>query len=293
VPGVRAEIPYPDIAPSFDVGPLTIHWYGVMYAVGFLLAWWLGTLRARRAGSGWDPDEVSDLILYCALGVVLGGRLGYVLFYGLDNLMEDPLYLVRLNEGGMSFHGGLLGVLAAMWLYARKSGRRFFEVGDYVAPLVPLGLFFGRIGNFINGELWGKTTDVPWGMVFPGAGDLPRHPTMLYEAFLEGLVMFAVLWLYAARRPPVRAVSGAFLLLYGVFRSAVEFLRIPDEHIGYLAMDWLTMGQILSLPMILAGVLLLWSAYRAPVPPAPGPAPGRESSEPSGSDPSSASSSST
>ncbi|SOC51549.1 prolipoprotein diacylglyceryl transferase [Ornithinimicrobium cerasi] len=287
---MRAEIPYPDIVPSFDVGPLTIHWYGVMYALGFVLAWWLGTLRARRAGSGWDGDEVSDLILYCALGVVLGGRLGYVLFYGLDNLLEDPLYLVRLNEGGMSFHGGLLGVLGAMWLYARKTGRRFFEVGDFVAPLVPLGLFFGRIGNFINGELWGKTTDVPWGMVFPGAGDLPRHPTMLYEALLEGLVLFAVLWLYALRRPPVRAVSGAFLLLYGVFRSAVEFLRIPDEHIGYLALDWLTMGQILSLPMILAGAYLLWSAYRHPVSPASEPPAERS---PSSGDPSSASSSST
>lgn len=298
VPDVRAEIPYPDIAPSFDIGPLTIHWYGVMYALGFVLAWWLGTVRARRAGSGWTVDEVSDLILYCALGVVLGGRVGYVLFYGLTRFLEDPLYLVRLNEGGMSFHGGLLGVLAAIWLYARKTRRRFFEVGDFVAPLVPLGLFFGRVGNFINGELWGKTTDLPWGMVFPGAGDVPRHPTMLYEAVLEGLVLFAALWFLAGRRPPIRAVSGMFLLLYGVFRTLVELLRIPDDHIGYLAMDWLTMGMIMSLPMIPLGAYLLWSAYRNPVyaptvPPSEGEPVEEAASDESSDDSSSASSSST
>lgn len=262
-----AEIPYPDLAPSFDIGPLTLHWYGVMYAVGFVVAWWLGTVRARRPGSGWDGDEVSDLILWCALGVVLGGRIGYILFYGLEKAISDPLSIVRITEGGMSFHGGLAGVLTAMWLFARKTGRGFFEVGDFVAPLVPLGLFFGRIGNFINGELWGKPTDVPWAMVFPGAGDEPRHPTMLYEALLEGLVLFAVLWVYALRRPPVRAVSGLFLLLYGVFRTLVEFLRVPDSHLGYLALDWLTMGQILSAPMIIAGAYLLWSAYRSPARP--------------------------
>ena len=279
-----AEIPYPDISPSFDIGPLTIHWYGVMYAVGFVLAWWLGTVRARRAGSGWDVDEVSDLILWCALGVVLGGRLGYILFYGLGKVAEDPLSVLRVWEGGMSFHGGLLGVLAAMWLYARRTGRRFFEVGDFVAPLVPLGLFFGRIGNFINGELWGKPSDVPWAMVFPTGGPEPRHPTMLYEALLEGLVLFAVLWVYALRRPPVRAVSGMFLVLYGVFRILVEFLRVPDAHLGYLALDWLTMGQILSIPMVLAGAYLLWSAYRSGV---------RPSTVSAAEGPSSASSSST
>ena len=260
-------LPFPDISPSFSIGPLTVHWYGVMYAVGFLLAWALGTWRAKRPGSTWTPDEVSDLILWAALGVVLGGRIGYILFYGMGKVIEDPLSVLRVWEGGMSFHGGLLGVLLACWWFGRKTRRGFWRVTDFIAPLVPLGLFFGRIGNFINGELWGKPTDVPWAMVFPSADDQPRHPTMLYEALLEGLVLFLILWFFSARRPPVRAVSGLFLLGYGVFRSAVEFLRIPDDHIGYLAMDWLTMGMILSAPMILAGIVLLWLAYARPFPP--------------------------
>ncbi len=259
-----AEIPFPDIPPGFDVGPLTIHWYGVMYAVGIMVGWWLGVRRARRPGSGWTADEVGDLILWATVGIVLGGRLGYVLFYGLDKAVENPLWIVRLDEGGMSFHGGLLGVLAACWLFGRRTGRGFWRVTDFIAPLVPLGLFFGRIGNFINGELWGKPTDLPWAMVFPTADDRPRHPTMLYEALLEGLVLFAVLWVFSRGRRPVRAVSGLFLLLYGSFRFAVEFLRIPDAQLGYLALDWVTMGQILSTPMILLGALLLWLAYRTP-----------------------------
>lgn len=258
------ELPYPDIDPAIHLGPLTIHWYGLMYAIGILLAWALGTYRAKRPGSGWSTEEVADIIMWAALGVVLGGRLGYVLFYGLGKAIEDPLWIVRFNEGGMSFHGGLLGVLVAAWLFGRKTGRGFWRVTDFVAPLVPLGLFFGRIGNFINGELWGKPTDVPWAMVFPNADDQPRHPTMLYEAILEGLVLFTVLWLFSRSRRPVRAISGLFLVLYGSFRLWVEFLRIPDDHIGYLAMDWLTMGQILSAPMIVLGALLLWLAYRTP-----------------------------
>lgn len=260
------EIPYPDIDPGFSIGPLTIHWYGVMYAIGFVLAWALGTWRAKRPGWAWTPDDVSDLILYAAIGVVAGGRIGYILFYGWAKVAEDPMSVLRIWEGGMSFHGGLLGVLIACWLYGRKTGRGFWRVTDFIAPLVPLGLFFGRVGNFINGELWGKPTDVPWAMVFPAAGDQPRHPTMLYEGILEGLVLFAILWWFSSRRPPVRAVSGLFLLLYGTFRFAVEFLRIPDDHIGYLAMDWLTMGMILSAPMIVAGVILLWLAYANPWP---------------------------
>lgn len=264
--GLGAELPYPDISPSFDIGPLTVHWYGVMYAVGFVLAWALGTWRARQPGWRWTPDDVSDLILYAAIGVVAGGRLGYILFYGWARVAEDPWSLLRIWEGGMSFHGGLVGVLVACWLYGRRTGRGFWRVTDFIAPLVPLGLFFGRMGNFINGELWGKPTDVPWAMVFPAADDQPRHPTMLYEGILEGLVLFAILWWFSSRRPPARAVSGMFLLLYGIFRTAVEFLRIPDDHIGYLAMDWLTMGMILSAPMILLGALLLWLAYRDPWP---------------------------
>ncbi|WP_201023161.1 prolipoprotein diacylglyceryl transferase [Serinicoccus chungangensis] len=258
------EVPYPDLPSSFDVGPLTVYWYGVMYAVGFLLAWVLGTVLARRTGSGWSADQVSDLILYSIVGVVVGGRLGYTLFYGLENAVADPVSVLRIYEGGMSFHGGLLGVLVALGLYARRAGRSFFAVSDFVAPLVPPGLFFGRIGNFINAELWGKETAVPWGMVFPGAGDEPRHPTMLYEALLEGLLLFGVLWWYTRRSPPVGAVSGLFLLLYGVVRVLVEFLRVPDAHLGYLALEWVTMGQVLSAPMVVVGGYLLWSAHRKP-----------------------------
>lgn len=249
-------LPYPHIDPvAIQIGPLKVHWYGLMYVLGFLSAW---ALARRRAGRfGWRMEEIDDLVFYGALGVVLGGRIGYMAFYNLTALIYDPLSLFRIWEGGMSFHGGLLGVLAAMGLFARKHGRPFFEVTDFIAPLVPIGLFFGRIGNFINGELWGKVTDLPWGMVFPTGGQLPRHPSQLYEATLEGLVLFTVLWIYSAKPRPQMAVSGLFLLLYGVFRLLVEFIREPDAHLGYLAFGWLTMGQLLSTPMILAGLLLL------------------------------------
>lgn len=253
---------YPEINPvALELGPFKIHWYGVMYLLGFLGGWWLGKVRAAKPGSGWKPGEIGDLLFYIALGVVFGGRLGYVLFYGLDSFLENPVTLFYINQGGMSFHGGLIGVLVAMWFYGRKTQRTFFQVTDFIAPLIPVGLFTGRIGNFINGELWGKTTDVPWGMVFPGAGELPRHPSMLYEALLEGIVLFLILWIFSARPRPVRAVSGMFLLFYGLFRFAVEFVRIPDNHLGYLAFDWLTMGQILSTPMIFFGLLLIYLAY--------------------------------
>lgn len=254
---------YPDFNPvALQLGPLKVHWYGVMYLIGFVGGWWLGKIRAKRPGSGWDPAEIGDMVFYIALGVVIGGRLGYILFYGFNNVISDPLSVLRVWEGGMSFHGGLLGVLLAMWLYGRKTSRTFFQVTDFMAPLVTVGLGAGRLGNFINAELWGKVTDLPWGMVFPGGGDLPRHPSMLYQAFLEGLLLFLILWWFSAKPRPVRAVSGLFLLCYGVFRFAVEFVRIPDSHIGYLAFDWLTMGQLLSLPMIVFGVLLLFLAYR-------------------------------
>lgn len=267
---------YPEIDPvALSLGPLQIHWYGLMYLIGFAAAWWLGRVRASRPASGWDPKEVEDLIFYGALGVVLGGRLGYVLFYGFANFLENPLYLFKVWEGGMSFHGGLLGVLAALWLYGRKTHRGFFEVGDFTAPLVPIGLLAGRIGNFINGELWGRPGDVPWAIRVPcGASadacrdlptytqwSLPLHPSQLYEATLEGLALFLILWFYSRSPRPTMAVSGLFLLGYGVFRFALEFFRRPDAHIGYLAWDWVTMGQLLSLPMILAGLGLLAWAY--------------------------------
>lgn len=253
---------YPDIDPvAISIGPLAVHWYGLMYLIGFVGSWWLGRWRARQPDSGWMADEISDLIFYGALGVVLGGRIGYILFYHFDLFAQDPLMIFRIWQGGMSFHGGLLGVLVAMWLYARKTGRGFFQVTDFIAPFVPLGLGAGRIGNFINGELWGRPTDLPWGMVFPFVDGQPRHPSMLYEALLEGLVLFIILWWFASRRPPTRAVSGLFLLCYGLFRFAVEFVRQPDEHLGFLAFDWLTMGHVLSAPMIVFGVWLLGSAY--------------------------------
>ena len=254
---------YPDINPvALSLGPVQVHWYGLMYLIGFLGGWWLGRVQAARPNSGWQVAEISDLLFYVALGVVLGGRVGYILFYNLPLFLEQPWVLFQVWQGGMSFHGGLLGVLLAMWLYGRKTGRRFFVVTDFIAPLIPLGLGAGRIGNFINGELWGKPTDLPWGMVFPFVDELARHPSMLYEAILEGPVLLAMLWFFARRQPPVMAVSGMFLLGYGLFRFGVEFVRLPDAHIGYLAGDWLTMGHVLTLPMILFGLLLLGLAYR-------------------------------
>ena len=252
-----------DINPiAIALGPLKVHWYGLMYLVGFGSAWYLGNLRARRPGSGWNEQQVSDLIFWGAIGVVLGGRFGYVLFYNFDQFLQDPLWLFAVWEGGMSFHGGLLGVIAAIALFSWKYQKSFFDIGDFVAPLIPIGLGAGRVGNFIGGELWGRATDQSWGVVFPRAGDaLARHPSQLYEFALEGVVMFLVLWFYSAKQQPKMAVSGMFLILYGAFRSFVEFFREPDGHIGFVALDWLTMGQLLSLPMIVLGALLIAVAY--------------------------------
>lgn len=255
-----------DINPlAVELGPLQVHWYGLMYLVGFAAAWGLGTWRARKPASGWSEQQVSDLLFWCALGVILGGRCGYVLFYHFDYFLQDPLWLFAVWEGGMSFHGGLIGVLLALGWFARSRGKGFFEISDFVAPLIPIGLGAGRVGNFIGGELWGRPTDQSWGVIFPRAGDaLARHPSQLYEAALEGVLMFAILWWYSARPRPRMAVSGLFLLLYGVFRSSVEFFREPDAHLGFLAFHWLTMGQLLSAPMILAGLVLMLFARRVP-----------------------------
>ena len=194
--------------------------------------------------------------------MILGGRIGYALFYDLLNVINNPLNLFKVWQGGMSFHGGLLGVLIAIWLFGRKSGKSFFEISDFVAPLVPLGLFFGRIGNFINGELWGRVSDVPWAMVFPTGGPLARHPSQLYQALLEGLLLFVILWWFSAKTRPRAAVSGLFLLGYGSFRFAAEFFRVPDPQYGYLAFDWFTMGQLLCVPMIIAGLVMMFWAYQ-------------------------------
>jgi len=258
---------HPEFDPvAISLGPLKVHWYGLTYLVGFLVGWWLGRLRARKPGSPITEEQIGDLLFYIALGVILGGRFGYVIFYNFDQFLADPLWLLRVWEGGMSFHGGLIGVMLAFWWYGRKIGRSFFQVADFVAPLVPVGLGAGRIGNFINGELWGKPTDVPWGMVFPQAQDtLARHPSQLYQIALEGVLFFILLWWFSSKPRPRMAVSGCFLLLYGIFRFAVEFVRQPDPQLGYLAFDWLTMGQVLSFPMILVGLAMIVLAYRRDV----------------------------
>ncbi|QJQ99908.1 prolipoprotein diacylglyceryl transferase [Halomonas sp. PGE1] len=250
---------YPDIDPvAISLGPFQVHWYGLMYVVGFVAAWWLGRRRAARIGL--THDDIGDLLFYAAIGVVVGGRLGYALFYGLGQWSSDPLWIFRVWDGGMSFHGGLAGVLLASWWFARKKGLAYFTLTDFVAPLVPIGLGAGRIGNFINRELPGRVTELPWGMPFPGLGPEPRHPSALYEAVLEGAVLFVVLWFVSAKPRARGLISGLFLILYGVFRFAVEFVRLPDAHIGFIAFGWVTMGMLLTLPMIVAGLALIaWS----------------------------------
>ncbi len=276
-----------DFDPVFlQLGPVKIHWYGISYLVAFIQFLILGKYRARQLG--WKPEEVSDLLFYGAMGVILGGRIGWWLFYNDTLLMEDLTLIFRVWEGGMSFHGGLLGVIIAMWLWARKTGRRFLEVADFVAPLVPLGILAVRVGgNFVGGELWGRLTDSDWGMIFRYAlpadlSGLPhetleklnqsgqldaflRHPSQLYEAFLEGLVTFVVLWIVASKTRKPGVVSGTFLLCYGLARFTVEFFRQPDANRGFIAFDWMTMGQLLSLPMILAGLALIaWGLKQTP-----------------------------
>jgi phosphatidylglycerol---prolipoprotein diacylglyceryl transferase len=277
--------------PAFELFGRTfepaIHWYGVMYLMAFLTAWLIGRTRIRQGRlPGVDINGFGDLMFYGMLGVVLGGRIGYVLFYAFGDFLADPLMLVRVWDGGMSFHGGLLGVLVAAGWWTRANRLHYFDVVDFVAPLVPAGLGFGRLGNWIGGELWGKPTGEAWGVVFQrtlppqlqqldaaalraqfDAGLLDayaRHPSQLYQAFLEGLVLFAALWWFSRSPRPRYAVSGLFAVLYGMFRFAVEFVREPDAQLGYIAFGWLTMGQLLSLPLILFGLFLLWRSRRAP-----------------------------
>lgn len=277
-------IPYPSIDPIIvSFGPLAIRWYGLMYVIGFAAAWLLARKRAGMAGSTWKPIDVDDLIFFAAIGVILGGRLGWLIFYGTEQVIADPLSTFRIWEGGMSFHGGLLGVLVAVALFAHRRRRRIADILDFLAPLPGLGIFAGRIGNFINGELWGKPTDVPWAFVLDPSKlhqaqqdealrlcerfevdpcVLQVHASQLYEGLLEGLLLFIVLWFFTARPRPRLAPSGLFLICYGVFRFAIEFVRVPDENRGYILLDWMTMGQILSVPMILIGVALFVIAYR-------------------------------
>jgi phosphatidylglycerol:prolipoprotein diacylglycerol transferase len=261
---------HPQFSPiALQIGPIAIHWYGLTYLVAFGLFLWLGAQRVKLvqfAERGWTRRDVEDLLFYGVLGVVLGGRLGYVLFYKFDYYAAHPLEVFAVWKGGMAFHGGLLGVLAAMALFARTRDRRFLEVTDLIAPCVPTGLASGRIGNFINGELWGRAADpsLPWAMVFPQSGTaIARHPSPLYQFALEGILLFVLLWFYAKKPRGLGQVSGAFLVGYGVFRFIAEYFREPDDFLGLLALG-LSMGQWLCVPMVAAGIAMwLWGRGRA------------------------------
>ncbi|GLS90898.1 prolipoprotein diacylglyceryl transferase [Psychromonas marina] len=247
---------------AISIGPLDIRWYGLMYLVGFLFAFWMANRQCDRSNGVWTREQASDLLFYGFMGVILGGRTGYVLFYQFSQFMDNPLYLFRIWEGGMSFHGGVIGVVSAIIFYALKNKRSILSVGDFIVPLLPVGLGAGRIGNFINSELWGRVTDSPFGVVFHNAGPFPRHPSQLYEFALEGVVLFIILVLFIRKPRPAGSVAGLFLLGYGVFRIIVEFAREPDAQLGFLTFG-LTMGQILSLPMVIAGIALIAYAYSA------------------------------
>lgn len=258
---------HPDIDPiAISIGPVSIHWYGIMYLLAFSFAWWLAVRRSSTDYSPIKRQQVDDLIFYGALGVVLGGRFGYVMFYNFDKFLENPLWLFQVWQGGMSFHGGLLGVLVAMVLYARHIKVDAGRLLDFVAPIVPIGLGMGRLGNFIGQELWGRSADVasvPWAMVFPADPEgLARHPSQLYQLGLEGFLLFIIVYSFSAKPRPTWSVGGLFIICYGLFRFAVEFFRQPDSHIGFDAFGWLTRGQILSLPMIIVGVIVMVVAYR-------------------------------
>jgi phosphatidylglycerol:prolipoprotein diacylglycerol transferase len=254
---------HPNIDPvAFSIGPLAVRWYGLMYLVGFAAAWWLGMRRIARGMAPITRAQFDDLIFYAVLGVILGGRLGYVLFYKPQYYAAHPLEIAAVWQGGMSFHGGLLGVMIAMAWIARRSGVDFLRLMDFIAPLCPLGIGAGRLGNFINGELYGRVTDVPWAMVFRGAGEAPRHPSQLYEFALEGLALFVLLWWFSSKPRARGEVSALFLIGYGAFRFIAEFGREPDSFLGVLALG-LSMGQWLSLPMLAAGLALFaWARRR-------------------------------
>lgn len=253
---------YPSFNPvAFNLGPIKVHWYGIMYLLSFAIGWGLAVFRANRVRGIWNSDFVTDLLFYVAMGVIIGGRVGYMILYDLPSLVANPLSLFAVWQGGMSFHGGFVGVLLAVALFCRKKKVGFFTVADFIAPIIPIGLAAGRLGNFINGELWGKVTNVPWAMVFPTGGPLPRHPSELYEFLLEGVVLFLLLWFFSAKPKPRMAVSAVFLIGYSCMRIFCEFFRVPDPQFGYVLWGWVTMGMVYSIPMLVWGVWLFWFAY--------------------------------
>lgn len=248
---------YPQINPvAFSLGPIQVHWYGLMYLLGFMVAWGLARWRTRHYQLSWSYEQISDLIFYLALGVIIGGRVGYVLFYDTWILWTKPWEIFAIWQGGMSFHGGLLGVAVALYYFSKKQKKLFLDVTDFVVPLVPFGLAAGRLGNFINGELWGRVTTMPWGMVFPSADEYARHPSQLYELGLEGIGLFILTWAYGCKKHPRGRMTAVFLMGYAICRFTLEFFREPDAHMGFIFLDWMTMGQILSIPMFLVGIYL-------------------------------------
>ncbi|WMY94790.1 MAG: prolipoprotein diacylglyceryl transferase [Arsenophonus sp.] len=267
----------------FSIGPIEFYWYGMMYVIAFFFAMWSAKRMANKVNSGWTKTEVENLLYLSFFGVIIGGRLGYVLFYNFSLFLKDPFYLFKVWNGGMSFHGGLIGVICVMFWYAYKNRRHFFAVTDFVVPLIPFGLGIGRIGNFINGELWGRVTlNTPWAMLFPRSHDhdiqlvnqdstllpilekygglLPRHPSQLYEMFLEGVVLFIILNVFDHKSRPKGSISGLFLMIYGICRAFVEFFREPDFQLGLFF--GMSMGQILSLPMIIFGIFIIKWSYK-------------------------------
>jgi len=288
---------YPDIDKiALNLGPIKIYWYGIMYLIGFAVAWILAKIRIKKLlgiKNSWiakshkkhetrnddfdiiikEPslqafstkqsttqkpnDLISDFIFYAAIGGVLGGRIGYVLLYEFSDFLHSPVIIFKTWLGGMSFHGGIIGLLIGLFFFAKKINAPYLTMMDFTAPLVPLGIALGRIGNFINSELFGRTTNISWGIIFPNGGPLPRHPSQIYESLTEGLLLFIILWLYSTKPRPQGSVSALFILLYGIMRFGCEFFREPDMHIGFVALNWLTMGQILSLPMIVIGGIML------------------------------------
>jgi phosphatidylglycerol:prolipoprotein diacylglycerol transferase len=259
---------YPHLNPvAFQLGSFNVHWYGLMYLLGFTAAWGVLAYRIKYSTfpRGFTYQELSDILFYAALGTIIGGRLGYMLFYAREDLYQDFFLLFQVWKGGMSFHGGLIGVIITLSCYGLHKKKYLGDIADFVIPAVPLGLAFGRLGNFINGELWGRVTDVPWGMVFPDGGPVPRHPSQLYEFFLEGVCLFLILWFFSLKPRPRWSVFGLFLICYGTFRIFIEFFREPDPQMGFIAFGWLTQGQLLSVPMVVIGIVMMTFAYTRPV----------------------------